>query len=163
MPKKDPGTKNPTSKDDPRLVEYVHAKRGQGWTFALICREGKVGGKERAPYAVVQRIGREYDARHGNPTRIVRTLAGQTHGTGATIIPVRELRNDSARILRQVETGRRFLITVSGHEVAELAPVKSRFVFVPTSVIEGILTEAPLDHDFAADVDAAIGMHVDEL
>lgn len=148
---------------DPELVQYVYEKRAQGWTFALICREGRAGGKERFPYESVQRIGREYDEKYGKPKRIMRTLTGESPGTGATIIPARDLRNDSGRILRQVEAGQRFLITVSGREVAELAPVASKSVFVPRSVIEGIIREAPVDRDFGGDIEAALGQRVDAL
>jgi prevent-host-death family protein len=148
---------------DPELVQYVYAKRAQGWTYALICREGRAGGKERFPYEMVQRIGRDYDEKYGKPKRIMRTLTGASPGTGATIIPARDLRNDNARILRQVEAGRRFLITVSGREVAELGPVASRSVFVPRSVIESIIREAPVDRDLRGDIEAALGQRVDAL
>ncbi len=156
-------TASPTAEGDPELVQYVYGKRAQGWTFALICREGRAAGEERIPYEMVQRIGKEYDAKYGKPKRIMRTLTGESRGTGATIIPARDLRNDSARILRQVEAGRRFLITVSGREVAELAPVASKSVFVPRSVIESIIREAPVDRDFAGDIEAALGQRVDAL
>jgi prevent-host-death family protein len=39
-----------------------------------------------------------------------------------TSIPQRELRNDSARILREVQEGREFVITVRGKAVARLVP-----------------------------------------
>jgi prevent-host-death family protein len=156
---------NPKAAAQParQLVDYVQDKRAQGWTFALICREGRAGDKEHFPYALVQRIGKEYDARHGKPKQIIRTLAGTTHGTGATIIPVRDLRNQSARILRQVEAGQRFVITVSGRETAELGPVASSSAFIPISVVQDILREAPLDRGFARDLGAAVGQRVDEL
>jgi prevent-host-death family protein len=156
-------TAGTSAEGDPQLVQYVYAKRAQGWTFALICREGRAGGKERFPHEMVERIGREYDAKHGKPMRIIRSLAGESDSTGATIIAARDLRNDSARILRQVEAGRRFLITVSGREVAELAPVASKSVFVPRSLIESIIREAPVDRDFAGDIEAALGQRVDAL
>jgi prevent-host-death family protein len=169
--KKKPNARNATTRvtastnadGDPALVHYVYEKRAMGWTFALICREGRAGGKERFPHEMVERIGREYDAKHGKPTRIIRSLAGESDSTGATIIAARDLRNDSARILRQVEAGRRFLITVSGREVAELAPVASKSVFVPRSVIQSIIREAPVDRDFAGDIEAALGQRVDAL
>lgn len=65
--------------------------------------------------------------------------------------------------MRQVEAGRRFRITVSGHEVAELTPVASKSVFVSSSVVESIIRETPLDRGFKADLKAAIGQRVDEL
>lgn len=43
----------------------------------------------------------------------------------ATTIPQRELRNDVSAILRRVEAGEEFVVTVSGREVAELRPVRS--------------------------------------
>lgn len=46
-------------------------------------------------------------------------------------IPQRELRNDSARVLRDVDAGKRFRITVAGRPVAELGPVPRRQRVVP--------------------------------
>ncbi len=139
------------------LRKQAFELREKGCTYALI--EKKLG----IHYRQAKQFGKEYDALHGRPTSIIRNLAEETLGTGPISIPVRDLRNDSARILRQVETGRRFLITVSGHEVAELVPVVSRSVFVPRSIIERIIREAPLDHGFAGDIEAAAGQRVDEL
>src|ERR1700720_1241954 len=95
--------------------------REKGFTYALI--EKQLG----IPYAEAKQLGHDYNARHGKPRKIVRTVAPDSMGSGPIRIPVRELRNDSAGILRQVEAGRSFLITVSGREVAELGPVASRF------------------------------------
>jgi len=148
---------------DSQLAAYVYEKRALGWTFALICREGKAGGQERLSYDVVQRLGKAYDAKHGKPERIIRRPAPETLGPGPTMIPVRDLRNDSSRILRQVEAGRRFLITVSGHEIAELGPVASKSDFAPRSVVENIIREAPLDPQFLGDIGAALSQRVDEL
>ena len=131
--------------------------RAKGHTFTLITRELGI------PYGQAQKFGKEYDARHGKPGNIVRRLGEETTAGGAIRIPVRELRNDSARILRRVETGERFLITVSGHEVAELIPAQSRSHFVPRSVLEGIIREAPLDQHFSDDIEKAAGQRVDEL
>lgn len=44
-------------------------------------------------------------------------------------IGVRELRNDTAAILRRVEAGERLTITVSGRPVAELVPLEERPMF----------------------------------
>jgi len=44
-------------------------------------------------------------------------------------IGVRELRNDTAAILRRVEAGERLTITVSGRPVAELIPLEERPTF----------------------------------
>jgi prevent-host-death family protein len=44
-------------------------------------------------------------------------------------IGVRELRNDTAAILRRVEAGERLTITVSARPVAELVPLEERPTF----------------------------------
>jgi prevent-host-death family protein len=49
----------------------------------------------------------------------------------ATEIPQRELRNNTAELLRRVERGERLRITVHGHPVAELVPVERPQAFVP--------------------------------
>jgi prevent-host-death family protein len=41
----------------------------------------------------------------------------------ATTIPQRELRNQAGAVLRRVEQGERFTITVDGRPVAELGPL----------------------------------------
>lgn len=51
-------------------------------------------------------------------------------------VPQRELRNNTAALLRRVEAGERLTITVHGHPVAELGPVGSRRrTFVPREEI----------------------------
>ena len=139
------------------LRERAFQLREKGYTYALIEKTLAI------PYLQAKELGREYDVRHGRPRRIIRTLAGEILGTGPTSIPVRDLRNDTGRILRQVEKGRSFLITVSGHEVAELRPAASRSVFVPSLVVENIIREAPLDRAFAAEIKAALNQRVNEL
>jgi prevent-host-death family protein len=49
----------------------------------------------------------------------------------ATDIPQRELRNNTAELLRRVESGERLRITVHGHPVAELVPIERPQAFVP--------------------------------
>ncbi|MGH3720367.1 MAG: type II toxin-antitoxin system prevent-host-death family antitoxin [Pseudonocardiaceae bacterium] len=43
-----------------------------------------------------------------------------------TEIPLRELRNDTSDVLRRVEDGERFTVTVSGRPVAQLVPLPRR-------------------------------------
>lgn len=43
-----------------------------------------------------------------------------------SVIPQKELRNNSGEILRRAESGERITITVSGRPVAQLGPVRSR-------------------------------------
>jgi prevent-host-death family protein len=78
-------------------------------------------------------------------------------------IPQRELRNDVAAVLREVEAGASLRVTVRGRPVAELVPVSSRRRALRRSELARILDEAPLDDAFAADVDAAVGSTIDEL
>jgi prevent-host-death family protein len=49
----------------------------------------------------------------------------------ATDVPQRQLRNNTADLLRRVEAGERLRITVYGHPVAELVPVERADPFVP--------------------------------
>jgi prevent-host-death family protein len=131
--------------------------REKGFTYALI--EKQLG----IPYAEAKQLGHEYDARHGKPRKVVRTVAPESSGSGPIRIPVRDLRNDSAGILRQVEAGRTFLITVAGREVAELGPVPSRSYFGSKAALEAIIREAPLDDQFMRDIHDAFDDRIDEL
>jgi len=49
----------------------------------------------------------------------------------ATEVPQRELRNNTAELLRRVERGECLRITVHGHPVADLVPITKRRRFVP--------------------------------
>ena len=73
-------------------------------------------------------------------------------------IAQRELRNQISRILREVEAGERFEITVNGRPVAQLVPIEQGYPrrFVPRDMIEKMLREAPLDAHFMEDVRGAI-------
>lgn len=53
-------------------------------------------------------------------------------------IPQRALRNDSAAILRQAESGERFVITVHGRPVALLGPYDRR-QWVPVASVREML------------------------
>jgi prevent-host-death family protein len=53
-------------------------------------------------------------------------------------IPQRELRNDSARVLREAEAGEIFTVTVDGRPVATLGPYRRR-QWVAAAAIEEIL------------------------
>lgn len=48
----------------------------------------------------------------------------------ATDLPQRELRNNTAELLRRVEKGERLRITVHGHPIAELVPIERSAAFV---------------------------------
>ena len=48
----------------------------------------------------------------------------------ATDVPQRQLRNETAKLLRRVEAGERLRVTVHGHPVAELGPAESAPTFL---------------------------------
>ena len=69
----------------------------------------------------------------------------------ATDIPQRELRNETAAVLRRVEAGERLRITVNGHPVAELGPLDRPLRLVPRErleVLRGLLDrDDPLEQE----------------
>ena len=79
-------------------------------------------------------------------------------------IPQRELRNQIARVLRDVEAGETVRITVSGRPVADLVPIQGpRRRFVPRDEVAQVIRQAPLDSGFARDLEAVISASIDEL
>jgi prevent-host-death family protein len=78
-------------------------------------------------------------------------------------ISQRELRNDSAAVLRDVQAGQTITVTRNGMPVAELRPVARRR-FVPRAVIAEAARRAPRV-DMArlrADLDAVVNPAVDD-
>ncbi|HKT31282.1 MAG TPA: type II toxin-antitoxin system prevent-host-death family antitoxin [Gammaproteobacteria bacterium] len=73
------------------------------------------------------------------------------------IITQRELRNDSAAVLREVQAGQTLVVTRNGNPVAELRPIHLRR-FVPRAAIAEAAVRAPrIDAArFRADLDAVI-------
>lgn len=69
------------------------------------------------------------------------------------IIAHRELRNDSAAVLREEQAGQTLIVTRKGNPVAELRPIRPRR-FVPRSIIAEAAAHAPrIDADrFRADL-----------
>ncbi len=74
-----------------------------------------------------------------------------------TTITQRQLRNDSAAILRRAEAGERLTITRNGTPVAELGPVPARR-FVSRAVLVADAATAPRINAqrFRADLDAVV-------
>ena len=71
-------------------------------------------------------------------------------------IPQRELRNNVSAVLRAVEAGETFTVTVRGRPVARLVPpgeAGAPRVDVDRATLRRILAQ-PLDPDLAADLDA---------
>lgn len=79
------------------------------------------------------------------------------------IITQRELRNQSAAILREVEAGRTIIVSRNGTPVAELRPIRPRR-FVPRATLAEAASRAPrVDAGrFRADLDAVIDQRIDD-
>lgn len=79
------------------------------------------------------------------------------------VISQRELRNDSAAVLREVQSGRSLVVTRNGVPVAELRPVASGR-FVPRAVIAAAIRAAPSVDGaaFRADLDAFVDQAADD-
>jgi prevent-host-death family protein len=77
------------------------------------------------------------------------------------LITQRELRNDSAEVLREVQAGHRIVVTRNGVPVAELRPVEPRR-FAPRAVLAEAARCAPrVDAKrFRKDLDAVIDQAV---
>ncbi len=75
----------------------------------------------------------------------------------------RELRNQSAAVLREVEAGETIVVTRNGTPVAELRPIGQRR-FVPRATLSEAAARAPrIDATrFRADLDAVIDQHVND-
>jgi prevent-host-death family protein len=78
-------------------------------------------------------------------------------------IPQRELRNNVAAVLREVESGTSLRVTVRGRPVADIVPLAARKQGLSPEEVMQILAEAPLDAGFVDDLDAAAGARIDEL
>ena len=65
-------------------------------------------------------------------------------------IPQRELRNNSAAVLREAEDGEEFVITVDGRPVAILGPYRKR-QWVPRDAVQQML-DTPTDPGLLEDV-----------
>ncbi len=89
-------------------------------------------------------------------------LQGATIGLMNRTISQRELRNQSAAVLREVQAGQILVVTRNGEPIAELRPIRPRR-YVPRAIIADAATRAPrIDAArFRADVDAIIDQTVD--
>jgi prevent-host-death family protein len=78
------------------------------------------------------------------------------------MITQRELRNQSASVLREVEAGRTIVVTRNGTPVAELRPIRPRR-FAPRETLAEAAVRAPrVDADqFRADLNVVIDQRID--
>ena len=76
----------------------------------------------------------------------------------------RELRNDTARLLRRVEAGEDVIITVRGQPVAQLTAVRSsRRRWLPRTELMARLRHAQADPGLRADLARLAGETTDDL
>lgn len=73
------------------------------------------------------------------------------------VIAQRELRNEVAAVLREVEAGTTLHVTVRGRHVADLVPPTRRPEHLDRAAVARILRETPLDAGFSAEMDAILG------
>jgi prevent-host-death family protein len=88
---------------------------------------------------------------------------------GATVVamsdvPSRELRNDTAGVLRRVEAGERVTVTVNGRPVAELVPVqRSRRSWIRREELVARLRRVQADPGLRDDLARLAGDTTDDL
>jgi len=78
-------------------------------------------------------------------------------------VPLRELRNQTSRILRRVEAGERITVTISGRPVADLVPHTGRRVFVPREELLRFLGEREPDPTFRDEIRAILSDTTDDI
>jgi antitoxin (DNA-binding transcriptional repressor) of toxin-antitoxin stability system len=68
-------------------------------------------------------------------------------------VSIRELRNATAAVISELESGERLTLTVNRRPVADILPhVEDRDPWVPTAELRRILSEAPADRDLLCDL-----------
>ena len=79
------------------------------------------------------------------------------------IINQRELRNQSAAVLREVEAGETIVVTRNGTPVAELRPIRARRFVLRATLCEGAPRAPRIDAGrFRADLDAVIDQYLND-
>ena len=79
------------------------------------------------------------------------------------MITQRELRNQSAAVLREVEAGRTVVVTRNGTPVAELRPIRPRRFVLRSTLAEAAARAPRIDAgQFRADLDAVIDQRLDD-
>ena len=78
-------------------------------------------------------------------------------------ITQRELRNQSAAVLREVEAGRTLIVSRNGTPIGELRPIKRRRFVPRASIADAADKAARVDAaQFRADIDAVIDPYAHE-
>jgi prevent-host-death family protein len=77
-------------------------------------------------------------------------------------IALRELRNDASAVLRRVEAGERFVVTVDRRPVAALVPLERRRSWVPAAEVWDRIRAHQADAALTAELDLLLEDRVDE-
>jgi prevent-host-death family protein len=77
-------------------------------------------------------------------------------------IPLRDLRNQTSEVLRRVESGERFVVTVDRRPVAEIVPLPVRRRWVPASEVWDRIRASQADPGLAGELDEMFGTRVGE-
>ncbi|MGH3771434.1 MAG: type II toxin-antitoxin system Phd/YefM family antitoxin [Pseudonocardiaceae bacterium] len=80
-----------------------------------------------------------------------------------TAIPLRELRNDTSGVLRRVEDGERFTVTVSGRPVAQLVPLPRRRRFIPWDEFRAMMRDSAADPGLLDDLREMVPETIDDI
>ncbi len=78
-------------------------------------------------------------------------------------IGVRELRNQTSRVIEAVEGGERITLTVHGEPVADIVPHTRRRRWRSGTAIRARLAEHAADASLSRDLDELAGQTLDEL
>lgn len=78
-------------------------------------------------------------------------------------IPLRELRNQTSRILRRVEAGEEITVTIDGRPVADLVPHSGRRRFVPREELIRFLESREPTPELRRDVQRLVSDTTDDV
>ena len=108
----------------------------------------------------------EDEAQQGHARRQANSRAGRAR-LGATLshmdVGVRELRNDTARVIDAVRAGERVTLTVRGEPVADIVPHGGRTRWLAGAALQDQLTRRAADPALRDDLDALAGQTPAEL
>ncbi|MGQ0775050.1 MAG: type II toxin-antitoxin system Phd/YefM family antitoxin [Pseudonocardiales bacterium] len=80
-----------------------------------------------------------------------------------TEIPLRQLRNDTSAVLRRVEDGEHFTVTVSGRPVAQLIPFPRRRRFIPWDEFQAMMADSAADPGLLDDLREMLPETTDDI
>lgn len=78
-------------------------------------------------------------------------------------VGVRELRNDTARVIDAVRAGERVVLTVRGEPVADIVPHGARTRWLSGAALRGQLEHRSADAGLRSDLDELAGATLDDL